>query len=143
MSLEQLLGYVDSKYRLVIIAAKRAKQLLRGAEPLLAAKSHKPTYIALEEIGAGALTYEAQPPEGALAQELIGTEPKPTWFRSLSAEETLGEGVMAEEEEEELQEAEAEEAPPELLVEEVEAAEEPEITDLEALEAPQAVEDES
>ena len=93
--LEHLLTYVDSKYRLVIIAAKRTKQLMRGAEPLIAPRSSKPTYIALEEVGAGKLNFEAQ---GALAEELVTPELKPTWFRSLSAEDTFAEGVIVEEE---------------------------------------------
>jgi len=138
--LEHLLTYVDSKYRLVIIAAKRTKQLMRGAEPLIAPRSSKPTYIALEEVGAGKLNFEA---EGALAEELVTPEVKPTWFRSLSTEDTLAEGVMIEEEEEEMGETELEEAPQELLTEPSEEQDEPEMTGLDALEAPVAPEEEA
>ncbi len=140
LPLEQLLVHVDSKYRLVIIAAKRAKQLMRGGEPLIAPKSTKPTYIALEEMGAGKLTYEAELAHGALPQEVLPPEGIPTWIRSLSAEETLGEGVTVEEEGEEKEELDIEEAPPELLAE---SSEEPEMTGLDALEAPEAAEDEA
>lgn len=143
LPLEYLLTHVDSKYRLVIIAAKRAKQLMRGAEPLIASKSFKPTYIALEEVNAATLTYEAEPAEGALAQELVTVEGKPTWFRSLSAGETLAEGVMIEEEEEEAEEANLEDTPQELLVESSEIEGEPEVADLDVLEAPGAAEDEA
>ena len=138
--LEHLLTYVDSKYRLVIIAAKRTKQLMRGAEPLIAPKSFKSTYIALEEVGAGKLIFEA---EGALAEELVTPELKPTWFRSLSAEDTFAEGVMTEEEEEEMGETDLEESPQELLTEPSEVQDEPEMTGLDALEAPVAAEDEA
>jgi len=141
LPLEYLLTHVDSKYRLVVIAAKRAKQLMRGAEPLIASKSFKPTYIALEEVNAATLTYEAEPAEGALAQELVTAEGKPTWFRSISAGETLAEGVMIEEEEAE--EADLEETPQELLVESSEVEGEPEVADLDVLEAPGAAEDEA
>jgi DNA-directed RNA polymerase subunit omega len=141
--LEHLLTYVDSKYRLVIIAAKRTKQLMRGSEPLIAPKSSKPTYTALEEVGAGKLTYEAEAAQGALAQELVTPEVKPTWFRSLSAEETLAEGVAVEEEEEETEEAEQEEAPEELLAEPSGGEDEPETTDLDALEGAGSAEDET
>jgi DNA-directed RNA polymerase subunit omega len=140
LPLEQLLAHVDSKYRLVIIAAKRAKQLMRGGEPLIAPKSTKPTYIALEEMGAGKLTYEAELAHGALPQEVLPPEGIPTWIRSLSAEETLGEGVTVEEEGEEKEELDIEEVPPELLAE---ASEEPGMTGLDALEAPEAAEDEA
>jgi len=138
--LEHLLTYVDSKYRLVIIAAKRTKQLMHGAEPLIAPKSFKPTYTALEEVGAGKLNFEA---DGTLAEELVTPEVKPTWFRSLSAEDTLAEGVMIEEEEEEMGETDLEEAPQELLTEPSEVQDEPEMTGLDALEAPVAAEDEA
>lgn len=43
---------VDSKYRLIILAAKRSKQLQRGARPRIDidALKHKNTRIALEEV---------------------------------------------------------------------------------------------
>jgi DNA-directed RNA polymerase omega subunit len=43
---------VDSKYRLIILAAKRSKQLQRGASPRIDIdpQKHKPTRIALEEV---------------------------------------------------------------------------------------------
>jgi DNA-directed RNA polymerase omega subunit len=43
---------VDSKYRLIILAAKRSKQLQRGARPRIEidALKHKNTRIALEEV---------------------------------------------------------------------------------------------
>jgi DNA-directed RNA polymerase omega subunit len=46
---------VDSKYRLIILAAKRSKQLQRGAQPRIDidAQKHKPTRIALEEVMRG------------------------------------------------------------------------------------------
>lgn len=42
---------IDSKYRLILLAAQRAKQLQRGADPRvdLDARKIKPTTIALEE----------------------------------------------------------------------------------------------
>ena len=46
---------VDSKYRLIILAAKRSKQLQRGASPRIEIdpQKHKPTRIALEEVMRG------------------------------------------------------------------------------------------
>lgn len=43
---------LDSKYRLIIIAAKRSKQLQRGATPRVEMdkQKHKTTRIALEEV---------------------------------------------------------------------------------------------
>lgn len=43
---------IDSKYRMILLAAQRSKQLQRGANPRVNAdiKKTKPTRIALEEI---------------------------------------------------------------------------------------------
>ena len=112
-NLEDLLAHVDSKYRLVIVAAKRAKQLNRGAAPLLSTRSFKPIYVALEEMASGKLQFEIEG-EAELARELAEAAAKPTWFRSMVAEE--GELVEEEVAEEvaEAEEVEAE-APPEDL----------------------------
>ncbi len=109
---EDLLEHVDSKYRLVIVAAKRAKQLNRGAACLIQPRSVKPAYQALEEIASGKLAYEAEPLTGAVARELVEAQGKPTWFRSLSAEEVVPEEAVVEVEEPiEEEEAAAVEAP--------------------------------
>jgi DNA-directed RNA polymerase subunit omega len=49
---------VDSVYRLVLIAARRARQLGKGAKPLVQTDAKKATTIALEEILAGKVSYE-------------------------------------------------------------------------------------
>ena len=56
---QQRLTDVDSKYRLIIVAAKRSKQLQRGARPRveLDPLKHKPTRIALEEVERGKVTF--------------------------------------------------------------------------------------
>ena len=121
---EDLLEHIDSKYRLVIVAAKRAKQLNRGAACLIQPRSVKPTYQALEEIASGKLGYEVEALTGEAARELA--EAKPTWFRSLSAEEVVPEEAVAEveehlEEEEAVAEAPvAGAAPEDLLINEFE-----------------------
>lgn len=50
---------LDSKYRLIIIAAQRSKQLQRGARPRVEmdAQRHKPTRIALEEVQQGKVNF--------------------------------------------------------------------------------------
>lgn len=60
LPLEQLLPYVDSKYTLVSLAAKRARELLDGDLPLLVSRSNKPVTIALEEIANGLITYRRE-----------------------------------------------------------------------------------
>ena len=56
---QEKLTEVDSKYRLIIIAAKRSKQLQRGARPRIDIdpQKHKPTRIALEEVLNGKVDY--------------------------------------------------------------------------------------
>lgn len=51
---------MDSKYRLIIVAAKRSKQLQRGARPRIDidAQKHKPTRIALEEVQQGKVHFQ-------------------------------------------------------------------------------------
>jgi DNA-directed RNA polymerase omega subunit len=46
---------LDSKYRLILVAAQRSKQLQRGARPRVEmdTQRHKPTRIALEEVQRG------------------------------------------------------------------------------------------
>ena len=50
---------IDSKYRLIIVAAQRSKQLQRGARPRVEmdTQRHKPTRIALEEVQRGKVTF--------------------------------------------------------------------------------------
>jgi DNA-directed RNA polymerase omega subunit len=51
---------MDSKYRLIIVAAKRSKQLQRGARPRIDIdpQKHKSTRIALEEVQQGKVNFD-------------------------------------------------------------------------------------
>lgn len=53
----ELCEKVDSRYTLVVEAAKRARELVSGAQPLIDAKDMKPVSVAVEEINRGLLTY--------------------------------------------------------------------------------------
>ena len=50
LTVEDCLEHVDNRFELVLIAAKRARQLSMGAEPLVALENDKPTVLALREI---------------------------------------------------------------------------------------------
>jgi DNA-directed RNA polymerase subunit omega len=52
------IGNVDSKFRFIILAAKRTRQLQGGARPSLTPASKKFTRIAMEEVGRGTVKYE-------------------------------------------------------------------------------------
>jgi DNA-directed RNA polymerase subunit omega len=57
VTVEDCLGAVDNRFELVLVAAKRARQLARGtAESALAWENDKPTVMALREIAAGHVT---------------------------------------------------------------------------------------
>ncbi|MFW6381245.1 MAG: DNA-directed RNA polymerase subunit omega [Bacillota bacterium] len=56
---------VDSIYTLVVLAARRARQLSQGGEPLLKDyQGEKPVTISLEEIESGKITYRKNQPPG-------------------------------------------------------------------------------
>jgi DNA-directed RNA polymerase subunit omega len=137
--IEDIMEHVDSKYRLVIVAAKRAKQLNRGAVGLTQPRSLKPTYQALEEMATGKLGYEVENLAGDAAREV---EPgaKPTWYRSLSAEEVVPDEAVAEAEEQFEEEEAPAEAPiagaaaEDLLMNEFEEESLEELGDLEVIE---------
>ena len=61
----------DSKFAFVVVAARRARQLMLGASPLVAnPRSHKYTRVAIEELGAGVLEYQLpETPADALAKD--------------------------------------------------------------------------
>ena len=56
--IEELLKRCGSVYKLVILAAKRAKELADGAPPLVDTSYKKATSIALEEIVQGKVLYK-------------------------------------------------------------------------------------
>jgi DNA-directed RNA polymerase omega subunit len=53
---------VDSKFRLVLVAASRAEQLIRGARPKLEAGKRKATRLAMDEMGSGLVDWGYGPP---------------------------------------------------------------------------------
>ncbi|AIF51942.1 MULTISPECIES: DNA-directed RNA polymerase subunit omega [unclassified Pelosinus] len=57
-SLDVLVTKVDSKYTLVVLAAKRARELMDGSVPMVESKSNKQVTIALEEVAQDKISYE-------------------------------------------------------------------------------------
>ena len=56
-AIDELCEKVDCRYTLVVESAKRARELVGGAQPLIDPKDKKPVSIAVEEINRGLLTY--------------------------------------------------------------------------------------
>ena len=51
---------VDSKFRFITVAAQRAKQLQNGAKPRVEVRSRKSTRVAIDEVVAGAVSWEVK-----------------------------------------------------------------------------------
>ena len=56
LTVEDCLNNVDNRYDLVLLAAKRARQIAFGSEPLVKENNDKPTVLALREIAEGRVT---------------------------------------------------------------------------------------
>lgn len=74
ITVEDCLNQIPNQFELVVVAAKRARRLANGAEPLLDRENDKPTVVALREIAEGLVTRDVldevdQPPEDLLARE--------------------------------------------------------------------------
>jgi len=72
-------GDLDSKFRYIILASKRAKQLLQGAKPKIKTKSKNLIQIAQKEVQQGLIDYEIIQPKaeafrGAEDEAFIGEE---------------------------------------------------------------------
>ena len=76
VTVEDCLENVDNRFDLVLLATKRARQLVNGVEPLLPWENDKPTVMALREIAEGLVS------ESSLA-------PKPEVSEVEAAEEAL------------------------------------------------------
>ena len=76
---------LDSNFRYVVMAARRARQLQNGSQPLIDSRSNKACRVAQEEIAAGKVK-AAQPKAHAL--EIAG-EPQPDMESSGESETNL------------------------------------------------------
>ncbi len=59
-SLEQAVNKVSNRYLLVVLSAKRARQINRGAPARVETRHTKPTSISLEEIAAAKVEYRVK-----------------------------------------------------------------------------------
>ena len=59
ITVEDCLEHVDNRFQLVLLATKRARQLVNGMEPLVAWENDKPTVVALREIADGLISEES------------------------------------------------------------------------------------
>jgi DNA-directed RNA polymerase subunit omega len=58
LTVEDCLDHIDNRYDLVILAAKRTRQIIFGSDPLVKENNDKPTVLALREIAEGIINEE-------------------------------------------------------------------------------------
>lgn len=76
ITVEDCLQNVDNLFDLVLLAAKRARQLANGAEARVEWENDKPTVVALREIAEGQVTIDLlDEPEPEPEPELIPENP--------------------------------------------------------------------
>ena len=56
ITVEDCLDHIDNIFEMVLVAAKRARRIAHGAEPMVETENDKPTVIALREIADGHVT---------------------------------------------------------------------------------------
>lgn len=66
---EELLKQIDSVYKLVILASRRALELNEGKPKLIDTSSEKVSTVALEEIAQGKLKYKSKEARGRKTKE--------------------------------------------------------------------------
>ena len=77
ITVEDCLNNIDNIFEMVLVAAKRARRVAHGADPMVELENDKPTVVALREIAEGLVTpsileeIEEPPTEELLQTELI------------------------------------------------------------------------
>ncbi len=67
---------IPNMFQLVLVAAKRARQLANGAEPMVDWENDKPTVVALREIAEGYITEDILQQRDQPMEELLEVDPK-------------------------------------------------------------------
>ncbi len=75
ITVEDCLHNIDNIFEMVLVAAKRARRVAHGAEPMVNLENDKPTVIALREIAHGLVTPSIlEEVEEPTTEELLQTE---------------------------------------------------------------------
>ncbi|NIL94043.1 MAG: DNA-directed RNA polymerase subunit omega [Woeseiaceae bacterium] len=81
ITVEDCLDNIDNIFEMVLVAAKRARRIAHGADPMVELENDKPTVIALREIADGLIT-------PAILEE-IEQPPAEEFMQAEAAEELL------------------------------------------------------
>jgi DNA-directed RNA polymerase subunit omega len=71
ITVEDCFDKIPNMFELVLVAAKRARRLANGAEPMVDWENDKPTVVALREIAEGLVTPEILEETDRSVQELL------------------------------------------------------------------------
>ena len=75
ITVEDCLEHIENRFDLVLLAARRARQIAQGADPLVPPENDKPTVIALREIAENLISSESMDEMEAQAEiEKIATD---------------------------------------------------------------------
>jgi len=75
ITVEDCLEHVENRFDLVLLAARRARQIAQGADPLVPPENDKPTVLALREIAENLITTSSMDEMEAQAKiEMISTD---------------------------------------------------------------------
>ena len=75
ITVEDCLEHIENRFDLVLLAARRARQIAQGADPLVPPENDKPTVLALREIAENLVSSESMDEVEAQAEiEKIATD---------------------------------------------------------------------
>jgi DNA-directed RNA polymerase subunit omega len=74
ITVEDCLDNVENIFEMVLVAAKRARRIAHGADPMVELENDKPTVIALREIADGLVTSSILEEIDQPAEELLQPE---------------------------------------------------------------------
>jgi len=58
VTVEDCIRFYPNRFEMVLLGARRARQLLRGMQPIVEDEPHKPVVQSLRELGDGHITWE-------------------------------------------------------------------------------------
>jgi DNA-directed RNA polymerase subunit omega len=74
ITVEDCVANIPNKFQLVLVAAKRARQLANGAEAMVEWENDKPTVVALREVAEGYITESILEEREQPIEELLDME---------------------------------------------------------------------
>ncbi len=70
ITVEDCLTMVPNRFALVMLVAKRAKQLLKGSQPTIPLAENKYIVQSLREVAHGSVSYDMDPADGTPEQQI-------------------------------------------------------------------------